>query len=204
MAGDLIVVSFRDKVPEGYKLINTTSRDTDHYGQGLSPFFLRNIPLYGGHVSKNMENAWQYSKVYECHVDDSGDPTEDYFAWARSGWGNWKAERYPMGKGAKPLYSYWDGKKLDYIEARKQLYFPMYAKAVKKSPVFQEIKDLLSSGINIALKDFDGYNHKELGMSFYDVINNPDKKCGHAFVIYGLLTGELVLHKDSTYMKLIA
>lgn len=204
MIGDLIVISFRDKVPEGYKVINTTSRDTEHYGKGLSPFFMKDIPLYGGHISKNMENAWQYSKVYQCHADMNGDPTEQYFSWAKEGWAKWKADRYPMEKGAKPLYCYWDGKKLDYIEARKQLYFPMYAKAVRKSVVFQEIKDLLSSGVNVALKDFDGYNHKALDLGFYDVINNPEKKCGHAFVIYGLLTGELVVHKENTYLKLLA
>lgn len=29
----------------------------------LSPFFLGPVALYDGHVAKNVENAWQYSKA---------------------------------------------------------------------------------------------------------------------------------------------
>jgi hypothetical protein len=35
-----------------------------------------------------------------------------------------------MGRGAKPEYSLWDGERLDYIEARKRIYAPLYARAV--------------------------------------------------------------------------
>jgi len=31
-----------------------------------------------------------------------------------------------MGRGVKPLYSLWDGKKLGYIEARIAIYDPLY------------------------------------------------------------------------------
>ena len=36
--------------------------------QGLSPFFLGPIPMYGGLEAKNMENAWQFSKVYTLYL----------------------------------------------------------------------------------------------------------------------------------------
>ena len=42
---------------------------------------------------------------------------------------------------------------------------------------------------DLYLWDFDGYNHKELGLTYDEVINNPDRKMGHAFVLGMLLEG---------------
>ena len=190
---NLIVLGMRDKVPDGFELINTTSRDKTGYGQQLSPFYLRNIPMYGGIVSSNMENAWQYSKVYAEHVGEDGEPTDEYFEWAKKGWASWKADRYPMGKGRKPEFSYWDGHRLDYISARRNLYFPMYARAVIHTETFKDLWERVNNGDKIALLDFDGYHFQTLGMTYYDVLHAEDKKCGHAFVVYGLIQRELLL-----------
>ena len=59
-----------------------------------------------------MENAWQYSKVYKCFLNNQNEPTEKYFEWAKNGWNSAWANRYPMGKGAIPEYSFWNGEKL--------------------------------------------------------------------------------------------
>ena len=40
---------------------------------------------------------------------------------------------------------------------------------------------------DIYLIDFDGYNHKEKGMTLADVANNSKKSMGHAFCVYDLL-----------------
>ncbi len=101
-------------------VINTTSRSTT-WSKGLSPFFCGPCDLYDIYNSKNVENAWQYAKVYAQHVDADQNPTESYFLWAQGGWNKKIADRYPMGKGAKPLYSYWNGEKLPYIDARKKI-----------------------------------------------------------------------------------
>jgi hypothetical protein len=116
------VVGPRD--PQDCTAINCTSRSRN-WSKGLSPFYLGPIKLYGDYVALNMENAWQFSKVYKQHMEN-GEPTEDYFDWAVDGWNDPKAQRYPMGKGARPEYSWWDGKKLPYIEARKQIYVPLW------------------------------------------------------------------------------
>jgi hypothetical protein len=156
----------------------------------------------GGTVSytaKNVENAWQYSKLYPQHADSRQQPTPEYWAWAKQGWNNPRAERYPMGRGAKPLCALWKGNHLDYIEARKQIYVPIYATAVAKTPVFTALTELATkvaaTGCAICLWDFDGYNHQILGMSLEDVLNCPSKKMGHAFVLAALLTENL---KDFT------
>jgi len=157
----------------------------------LSPFFLGPVPLYEGaglKVATNVENAWQYAKVYPCHVDKEDNPTEAYFEWAREGWRTRRAVRYPMGRGAIPLYSWWAGEKLSYIEARKKIYVPCYSRAVINTPAFAKLKALYDEHGEVTLWDFDGYDYHRLGYSLKDVLNDPDQKMGHAFVLAMLLT----------------
>jgi hypothetical protein len=201
---DLIVVGPRDRAPSGYTVINTTSRDSANIGTQLSPFFLGPVALYEGLMAKNMENAWQFSKVYAHHVDASGHILPEYFIWAKTGWKDNFAHRYPMGKGARPLFSYWKTQlnnqwieqRLGYIDARKAIYFPLYARCVVLSDSYLFLQEKLAQGEKIALWDFDGYNHFDKNMSYYDVIHNEKLKCGHAFVLFGLLTGKLSLEKS--------
>src|SRR5579885_3078321 len=118
---------------EGFTVVNTTSRAETLWERTLSPFFLGPIELYGGRVSKNMENAWQFAKVYEEHANrTNGAPNAAYWKWAEAGWADSRARRYPMGRGAKPLYSLWDGKHLGYVEARSKIYGPLYGRAVRE------------------------------------------------------------------------
>lgn len=187
----LYVSSFLDKIPLTSVVINTTSH-SDNWSKGLSPFFAGPCKLYGEYISKNVENAWQFSKCYKTHLDKNNNPSEKYFEWAVNGWNDSYAHRYPMGKGVVPEYSYWDGKKLEYIEARKQIYIPLYSNAVVKTDAFSKLKsrfDLLHDEIDMYLIDFDGYDHKKLNMSYDDVINCKDRKMGHAFVLAMLLEG---------------
>jgi hypothetical protein len=184
----IYVIGPTEKTPEGATVINTTSRSAN-WSRALSPFFLGPVDLYGDFKAQNVENAWQFSKVYEYYTDDKGDPDQNYFVWASEGWADKKAHRYPMGRDIKPLYSYWDGEKLTYVEARKKIYIPLYAGAVRKTYAFDKIKKMHEEGETLYLWDFDGYNHKAYDLSFDQVINNPDRKMGHAFVIAMLLEG---------------
>jgi len=176
----------KDRLPDTAIIIDTTSKSRN-WTKGLSPFILEAGHLYGNFYAKNVENAWQASKVYECH-DNNGMPTKDYFLWAQKIWNDTYAHRYPMGKGVKPLYSWWDGKKLTYIEARKKIYIPIYARSVIKTKAFKQLLYICRTAPkDVYLIDFDGYNHIELGMSLTEVLNNPDKKMGHSFVLYSLI-----------------
>ena len=42
----------------------------------------------------------------------------------------------------------------------------------------------------LVLWDFDGYDHHELGMDLKEVLNDPERKMGHAFVL-AMILGEL-------------
>ena len=179
------------KTPEGAIEINTTSR-SGNWSRSLSPFFCGPVDLYKGFKSLNVENAWQYSKCYEYYLEEDGSVGERYFKWAQDGWNDPKAHRYPMGKGmATPLFSYWDGEKLSYTEARKKIYIPLYSQAVQQTFAFDKLKKMHEAGDDLYLWDFDGYDHTMLNLTFDQVINNPDRKMGHAFVIAMLLEGYL-------------
>jgi len=183
------VIGPKDATTEDELVINTTSR-SKNWSQGLSPFFLGPIPLYVGAVvptATNMENAWQYAKVYPEQLTWEGLPTESYFAWAKAGWSDPRAQRYPKGKGRVPAFTWWAGEKLDYVTARKRIYFPLYAHAVASTPAFAQLRALYRQTGQVTLWDFDGYDHTALGMTMKDVLNEPKRKMGHAFVIAHLL-----------------
>jgi len=169
--------------------IDTTSRSRN-WSRGLSPFILGPVPLYEGAgipEATNVENVWQFSKLYEVHTDEDDKPTQEYWDWARKGWSDPKAHRYPMGKGVRPIHSLWDGEELGYIEARKKIYIPIYGNALVKSEAFLTLLALYREKGKVTLWDFDGYDHLAMGRNFKDVVNDPFRSLGHSFVIAYLL-----------------
>lgn len=191
MPAEVRVVHMFAKVNEGL-VVNTCSNASTGWERDLSPFIVGPCKLYGGLVALNAENGWQHSKVYKQHLDDAGEPNEAWHEWSRAGFANPQANRYPMGKGARPEYSYWDGRKLPYVEARKVIYGPLYVKAVLKTDGFKHLKELYQSEKLLVLRDWDGRNTNE---SLTEVLNNPAKKMGHAFVLKMLLTGDPALRQ---------
>lgn len=174
------------KAGEKRIIMNVTS-SSKTWSQVFSPFFLGPIELYNGAVAQNMENAWQYAKVYPFFADAEGNPKKSYFLWAMKGWNNPRAVRYPMGKGAKPLYSWWRGKKLGYIQARKEIYVPLYTKAVLDSGYFEAlvnfVDDCWRDGVEVCFWDYDGYDYLSKDMDPKEVINSPKYKLGHGFIL---------------------
>jgi hypothetical protein len=169
--------------------VNTTSHSTS-FGKGLSPFTNGPCGLYLGapsEIAYNIENLWQYSKVYFNQIGSDGLPNSNWYKWARNGFQLKKAIRYPRGKGAIPEYHFWDGKKLDKFQARKEIYIPAYKEVIKTTDAFKQLCDLYEKEKRIMLWCFDGYDRKQLGMSIDDVINNPNHSMGHSFVLEMML-----------------
>lgn len=184
------VVNFSYKLPEGdYNVVNTTSR-SNNWSSGLSPFFCGPCELYDGYVGKNVENSWQHSKCFEYYLDD-GEVGERYFKWAQEGWNNPRAIRHPMGRDAKPLYSYWDGEKLNYISARLKIYIPLYSKAVAKTDAFKKLKSIYDEGKDLYLLDFDTVGVPEDFTDFKKLFENPSIKVGHGYVLAMMLLGQI-------------
>src|SRR3989338_8486695 len=60
-------------------MVNTTSTSADPLLRQLSPFFLGPVELYDNHISQNVENGWQYCKVFPEYVNDMN----SYWRWAQ-------------------------------------------------------------------------------------------------------------------------
>jgi hypothetical protein len=167
-------------------------KDND-WRAGLSPFSLGPVPLYDGFTATNVENAWQYSKVYEEHTLND-EPTEAYWQWAQAGWSNPIPQRYPMGRGRAPKYSLWKDQKLGYIQARKTIYGPLFLKALQESTALETLKNLWKACDHLFLRDWDGWNMQRHNMqTLTQVLNNPSRKMGHAFFIKAFLENDPML-----------
>lgn len=174
--GRLLVKGSTRTVPKypGYTPVVIHTEKYNKYSC-LSPYVLKNK---NGEI---MENIWHAHKVWprvpamrttksqwskqiiwehpaETHVDDNNDPLPAYFDWREKLLKNPYAVRYPAGrKNAKgTLYSLLDGKRLSYIEARKQIYLPEYTALVKEQPEFDELKKMLAEGKNLLIVEVDG------------------------------------------------
>jgi len=185
-----VINKFEDNpYPEAVE-IDTTSRGAF---KDLSPFFVGPVTdPHTGEICQNFENFWQYHKVYKEHANAQGLPDTNYWEWRRMGYANHRAVRYPMGKGRKPLGSWFGNQMLDYITAWKLIYAPYYADLVRYTKSYNTIFNWChNEGRDLVLRDFDGYDRLKFGMSLVDVMNSPTRKHGHAFILAGMLTGQL-------------
>ena len=186
----IYVINDKYKVPEGAEVINTTSR-SNSWGRGLSPFLLGPCDLYDGYIAQNVENGWQFSKVFSCWLENDDSVGERYFRWAQKGWNDKHGHRHPMGRDyAPPLYSYWAGEKLGYVEARKKIYIPLYSKAVEKTKAFAELQKEYDRHDDIYLWCFDAHNLTPGTYSYLDLWNNPNISVGHAYILAMMLEGQ--------------
>lgn len=218
-----------------YKFIDCTSRCKE-YCKDLSPFYLGPVVGPDGATANTVETFFQSGKLYPCH-DNFGVPSDEYFSWRNKMYSKKIGEltkdelRHPnhlLGYDASEcLYFPWYDKltntytPLDYVESRKKVYIPSYAKLVSKTETFKWLKFLVDKGEKIALADFDGYNyydntamkkkydsyvnnckknHLEVTLTLddflniktmKDVVNCPFVPAGHCFVIKALLQGDL-------------
>ena len=181
-----------------YVQVDTTSRGPF---KDLSPFYLGPVTLPNDTVCLNFENFWQYSKVYRDHAvlpsnrtnfPWNYEPTVTYWAWRNEGFRKQRAERYPMGKGVKPLYFHYLGRHLQYLDARLQVYIPHYVHLVRQTKSYAQLYNwFCEQKRSLVLLDFDGYDYVAEGLSLHDVAYNPKRKFGHAFVLAMMLKGEL-------------
>ena len=218
-------------------VIDLTSHNPDQsFAEQVSPFYIGPVTGPDGASAPNLEVFWQNGKVFPNH-DDGGQPNEAYFKYRKRMYSAKPGEipksimRYPYRqfgyKAADALYwAYWNPEKgvyerLSYIEARKRVYIPEYAKLVAESEAFKSMKKLLNEGKKIALVDFDGFNYYEeeamkiryraylnkckkekrpivcTEKDFTDVkdmkaaVNFAYTPVGHAFVVKALLQGDL-------------
>lgn len=142
----IILYSRRDQVPGDYLKINSTSTSKEKWSRKFSPFNLGPVevePEEGKkQISQTMENAWQYLKRYKSQNFD------EWVEWSTNGWNSTRSVRFPMGRGAKPEFSYWKGEELFYIEARFKIYGFLYEQCILNHAMdsFLRLKTLADAG----------------------------------------------------------
>ncbi len=226
-----------------YLIIDVTSRaERDRefmaahpsFVKDLSPFFIGPVTGPDGAVAQIFEIFWQCGKVYPCH-DAGGRPNPEFFDWRKEYYGKTACTKDLMRHACQSLgyenrdcryFAYYDTKTgvyvpLSWVEARKKVYVPEYAKLVFGTESFKWLKYLADEGRKIALVDFDGYNYnEECGLagkytehinrckkyktaptlserdftsvdSIKKVLDCPFMAAGHGFVIKALLQGDI-------------
>jgi len=187
---NLKMLSYSEPYPDGYLDINCTSRSPDRF-VNLSPFIRRDVYCYDDIYSKNIENAWQYSKVYSKY-NNNGKPSSIWFTEFRDkGFNLEVANRYPLGRdNREDYYFYWNGDILDRREARYLIYIPLYSKYVGETEEYKELKHLYEKNTRIAIRDFDTYDIGKRDI-FKDIVDNINRPLGHGFVLYLMLNNLL-------------
>jgi hypothetical protein len=111
---------------------------------------------------------WQHPAEFHMK-DDQIQP--EYWDWRKKGMNNWYAVRYPNGyEGRKGvLFSLWpkspdlmnsrdekDYDRLDYIEARKVIYYGEYARLAPRNAEFQKMQARMMRGKSFLICEIDG------------------------------------------------
>lgn len=150
-------------VVEGFENIPAWSRGKGEWKE-LSPFY---ISFSNG---TKFENWYQSFKVWEkvdkqnkkdwkwpaeTHVDKDGNPNSNWYAWHEALVNHDLPVRRPNGK-AIPLYSFWEGKKLGIVEARKQIYISYLKQLYRAHPVYQKLLAKVREGKNVMIIEPDG------------------------------------------------
>src|SRR5688572_11712420 len=101
----------------------------------------------------------------ETHIIDPTKPatvdnlTPEYWAWRQKGFNAPYAIRYPPGHGKmancvgallETKAGQFEGP-LNYIEARKKLYLPLYTRLARRSPLFAELRKMHKQGKNLLI-----------------------------------------------------
>jgi hypothetical protein len=119
------------------------------------------------------DNTIIWNHPYEIHVDEKGNLTPEYWNWRKKLSRCEYHIRYPVGFNYRSncLYAlkriskqengiYYE--KLDYIQARKEIYMPVYIKLAKKEKQYNDLLEMLKKGINILIIEVDSPHQEDL------------------------------------------
>ena len=141
------------------------------FAKDLSPFYIGPVLSSDGVKANVFEIFWQFGKVYACH-NDNGKPNKEYFEWRNKYYSEEKCSKDLMRHACKSLgyehkdtlyFAYFnkdtnEWEALNYVEARKKVYFPEYIKLIYNTESLRYLKSLVDAGKKIALVDFDALN----------------------------------------------
>lgn len=163
---------------KGYKTIPIITKSVNKWGY-IGPYELK--------TKENwiFENYWQFSKVYKytpnvkinqygkliwnysftSFIDKDENVNDNYWKWRKTGFNHRIPVRYPVYRKnvSKCLYAipeFDKTRKLDYIQARKEIYMKEYIKCLEGNELFEELKEMYDSGEKLLLSEVDGFHSK--------------------------------------------
>jgi hypothetical protein len=110
----------------------------------------------------------------EQHIGADGKITEKYRIWRKKLSNNKVPVRYPFGFSGRHNPNQFalvedaktgeilQDRKLDYVTARKEIYFPLYLESVKNHPMFLNLKKRLDAGSDLLVVEIDGPHQESL------------------------------------------
>jgi hypothetical protein len=140
-------------------------------------------------VALNIENFYQFNKVYPCEVDKTGNPTKEFRKRQTEGYNDPIAHRHKFNNKIRPLYSVYKTrrgkeKRFTYVQSR-YFYCCVYELLAKKEKDYKTLAKFLKKGINIMICGYDAYEvTKNLYEHYIDIV----RPFGHELVLYTLLT----------------
>jgi len=176
---------------EGYTPIVVTTRSRSTW-YNLSPYYLKTNEGYimenvwqfskvypVTNKSTQYRSRWDKTVIWshprEVHYKNDA-LTPEFFQWRAKGFKHSEPVRYPMGYANKhrcvfavkptlklgEITSLKEEDKLNYIDARKQIYMPLYNFLAKKTVEFKDLQKLVASGEKILIIDVDGPHEESL------------------------------------------
>jgi hypothetical protein len=175
----------------------------------------------------NIEDCWQCSKVYPAHLENidhtkSNKWLKNWEQYSKIGRFSNEARRHRIPKGKWidkmqqithknkniPLFSYFEGEKLSYIQARKKMYMLWYEQLCKKQNTFLDLYHRHLNGENFILFDYDGLQHDKYNFDInkellIKLIDNNNIPFGHGLVLACCLLDFPLWRMDKSYNKII-
>lgn len=198
----------REAVPVGFYEVLP---NRDHGYRTLSPMLLGPVMTGETHfpVSKNLENYWQGSKVFQRDLDSGGDVGFTYQESKRQMYDNPTGKRHKYSRGMRPLCTiFYDGDTeghYQYIEARK-FYCNHYEFLARKQPQYQELLNRLQGGQKLLIKGYDASLMDSHDAQLQETINrhynDKSEPFGHEKVLFTMLCVDLQLIETAPWPNL--
>lgn len=156
----------------------TSSQKLNNEARKFSPFYLREFKGYSC-----FENFYQSLKFFE-------DMTEEQFLKRREDWKTYKPKKRDAWSKKKVLYTLYNGKKRDYVQTRKEIYYPMYKKIILDLDIIKNYKNK-----DLIVVDFDGPRENKMPVClpfskelFNEKINDIESPFGHGYIVALILS----------------
>lgn len=196
----LMMMKLPEWIPGCYPIAPNSKHQEVQWAKGLSSLSpMRMLNVRTGFstssvtVAKNLENMWQYCKVYEKELNAQGKPGKAFHDALALGFDDNTPHRRKYHKGySKIVGMYWmkmDGEEvmLDYVESRF-IYCWFYSRIAQTLDDFSTMQHLMKQGIPLQIIGYDAHPLASCTKEeIYRAYRDSAKPFGHELVLTAML-----------------